>query len=100
MRLGLVMEGFFGAFLHYFGSLGTPFGLISPFLGCFWGSFWVSQGALGLHLGRLWASFWIPQAALTPSWLKLTQDGEKTRFFQFPEIIWVPDWDPKINKNR
>ena len=80
-----------------------------------WDAFWAHFASLGTLLGvilglsgRLGAPFGTPLGLVlgpsgrlgTPSWLKLTQDGEKTRFFEFEYGLWVPDWDPKINKNR
>ena len=59
---------FSGAFLLHFGGLGVPFGLILVVLAPFWVSFWVSWGLLG--------------RPFDPSWPKLAQDNEKSRFVQ------------------
>merc|ERR1712078_365877 len=53
-------------------------------------------------LGRLLASFalsWgVLERLLCPSWPKLAQDSEKSRFFEFDLQIGDPSWDPNLKK--
>ena len=60
-----------------FGRLGMPRGLILGLLGLAWGL-----------LGSLFG----------PSWPKLAQDKEKSRFFRFAFRIWHSSWDQKLRK--